>query len=366
MEFKPIKYLRWTYTNWGNVKYDLADSSAVFTPKKVYEHIKITPFSANHYRELYKEFIKIISERYGIESRYIYPCYGTSLGMYMVFASLFKEGDEILLETPNYEPLYRTAKLFTRNIKVLERSFEKKYEIDIEQVERKISENTKAIIISNLHNPTGIVTDFEKLNAIAKIALEYEAYLICYEIFIEQLFEKKIKSAATCGKNVITISSFARTAGLKGIKVGWICADESILKKAKVIDDYLSVDISFPGILTATYAGKMLDSLIAMGKERLLQNIKILEEWVKNNEKYVLWVKPDGGTMAFLKLLRGIDSAKLANILQEKFSTLVVPGDFYWAKGFIRICFGIEKEILIEGLNNISKAFEIYQKEYLE
>ncbi|MFN7181614.1 MAG: pyridoxal phosphate-dependent aminotransferase [Planctomycetota bacterium] len=366
MEFKPIKYLRWTFTNWGNVKYDLADSSAVLTPAEIYEYMKITPFSAKHYRELHDEFKKIISNRYGIDMRNIYPCYGTSLGIYMVFASLFREGDEILLEIPNYEPLYRTSKLFTKNIKVIERNFEKKYEIDIEQVERRISENTRAIIISNLHNPTGIATSYEKLESLAKLAQDYGAYLICYEIFIEQTFDKEIKSAATCGKNVITISSFARTAGLKGMKVGWICANEDLIEKIRLIDDYLSVDISFPGLLTAVNVGKELDKLIKKGKERLLDNIKILEEWVNKNEKYVRWVKPDGGTMAFLKLLRGIDSSKLANILQEKFSTLVVPGDLYWAKGYIRVCFGIEKEILVNGLNNISDAFELYQKHFLD
>ncbi len=366
MEFKPIKYLRWTYNNWGNAKYDLADSSAIFAPKEVYSHIRETPFSAPKYRELYSQFVSIISDRYGVDKENIYLCYGTSLGIYMVFASLFREGDEILLEIPNYEPLYRNAKLFTKNMKVIERSFEKRYSIDLELLQRKISENTRAIVISNLHNPTGIGIEPEQLEEIAKIAEENGAYLICYEIHIDQTFEKKIKSAASMGKNVITISSFTRTAGLKGMKVGWICANKEILKNIKTIDDYLSVDISFPDLLTAVYVGKELDKLIQEGKKNLTENIKLVEDWIAKNEKYTIWTKPDGGTMAFLKLLRGIDSQKLANLLQEKFSTLVVPGDFYWAKGFIRICFGMDKQILEEGLENISKAFELYHKQYTE
>lgn len=366
MEFKPIKYLRWTYYNWGNVKYDLADSSAIYAPKEAYEHIRATPFSAPKYREFYNDFVTLISNRYNVKKENIYLCYGTSLGIYMTFATLFREGDEILLETPNYEPLYRNAKLYTKNIKVLERSFEKRFEINLELIERKISENTRAIIISNLHNPTGIGTEKEKLEAIAKMAQENDAYLICYEIHTDQTFEKRIESAAMLANNVITISSFTRTAGLKGMKVGWICANDEIVKNIKVIDDYLSVDISFPDLLTAVYVGKELDNLIKEGRKRLTENLKILEEWINKNEKYVTWVKPDGGTMAFLKLLRGIDSFKLATLLQEKFSTLVVPGDLYWAKGFIRVCFGMDKEILIAGLNNISKAFELYHTQFTE
>jgi aspartate/methionine/tyrosine aminotransferase len=366
MEFKKIRYIRWAKANWGQAKYDLADTAAIYVPPEYYENIKVSPFSAEEYKRVYDEFVEAISRRYGCKKEYVYPCQGTSLGLFMVFAALLNEGEEILLEIPNYEPLYRTAKLFTKNIKVLEREFEKGFQIDLELVARKVSENTKAIIISNLHNPSGVLTPPEKLEILAKIAEDNDAFLICYEIFIDQTFGKQVKSASVYGRNVITVSSFARMAGLKGMKVGWITARNDVLEKIMVVDDHLSVDMPYQSLLTAVNICKELDRLIYKGEERLTKNLAILEEWVKKNEKYVRWVKPDGGAMAFLRLLGGIDSFKFATFLQKEFSTLVVPGDFYWAAGFIRICFGVKEDVLVQGLENISKAFEAYFKHFTE
>lgn len=353
-ELEPIKYLTWTRSNWGTIKYDLADSSAFCAPKEIYNDLAKEDFSANTYRRSHKELTEIIAKRYNIPSSKIFLVYGTTLGFFLIFSAIIEPGDEVILETPNYEPIYRAVKLHTRNIKVVERTFDKKFQVDVEQLERKISENTKVIIISNLHNPSGVATNKEKLEIISRIARDNGAYLLCYEIFTDQYFGDKIPTTAG-GDNVITISSFARTCALKGIKLGWICANEDVIAKIKLIESYTSVDISYPSIIAALALAKKIDELLPQSREKLKHNFNIVKGWVESR-KDITWVPPDGGTMAFIKLLRGIDSMELVNILQKEYETLVVPGDFFWAKGFIRISFGMSPEILQRGLQNISEV----------
>jgi aspartate/methionine/tyrosine aminotransferase len=53
-----------------------------------------------------------------------------------------------------------------------------------------------------------------------------------------------------------------------------------------------------------------------------------------------------------------VDAQPLATLLQEKYSTLVVPGEFFWTRGVIRLSLGMDEEILRQGLKNLSKGID--------
>jgi aspartate/methionine/tyrosine aminotransferase len=58
-----------------------------------------------------------------------------------------------------------------------------------------------------------------------------------------------------------------------------------------------------------------------------------------------------------------VDAQVLATLLWDKYATLVVPGDFFWIRGFIRVSAGMDEDILRQGLKNIGKAIDQLQAE---
>ncbi len=64
-----------------------------------------------------------------------------------------------------------------------------------------------------------------------------------------------------------------------------------------------------------------------------------------------------------IKLPHTVDAQNLAGLLREKYGTLVVPGDFFYIRGFIRLSAGMDEEILRQGLRNIGKAIDQLQSE---
>ncbi len=70
-------------------------------------------------------------------------------------------------------------------------------------------------------------------------------------------------------------------------------------------------------------------------------------------------MEPEGGTVCLIRLPSGMDSAALSKLLRERYSTLVVPGEYFWTPGFIRVSFGMDEDILREGLRNVGQAIDL-------
>src|SRR5204862_6078199 len=92
--------------------------------------------------------------------------------IYLASCATVAEGDQVLLESPNYEPLYRALQERGAEIKMLERRFERGWQVELEELERRAGRATRAIVLTNTHNPTGVATSPEKMQPIGQIAGE--------------------------------------------------------------------------------------------------------------------------------------------------------------------------------------------------
>jgi hypothetical protein len=352
MEYKKIGLLEWLGQNVGKVKYDLASG---FVKPISLKEFGITSPDIDIVENKENLLCEILSKRYDVKPKNIFITNGATCGLYLLYCALFETGDECILEVPNYEPLYRLGSLFGLRMKILERTLEDDFQIDLEELQRRISRATKAIIVTNLHDPSGVATEREKLITIGQIARDYKAYVIVDEVYLDSAFNSH-RPSATYGSNFISINSLSKVYGLPGLRVGWIITnDETLINKLQRISGYISPRLSLPAYSIACIALQKRDFILERTKTIISENIKIISDWISKEEK-LRWVKPDGGTVAFVKLPPLIDDIKLSTLLRENFDTLVVPGYFFWAKGFIRISFGQDSKILVNGLASISSA----------
>jgi aspartate/methionine/tyrosine aminotransferase len=356
MTFRPIDYLEWARTHMGRVKVDLAKSNIKAVTREELGltidqvDLAVTEDSGIELRDL-------IAKRYALPRANVLVTAGATMGIFLACSAVLKPGDQAILESPNYEPLYRAAEHAGAEIKMLDRRFERGFQFDLEELERMVGRGTRAIVMTNTHNPSGAATSPEKMMTIGQIARDYGATVIASEVYLDNAFTPGHKPAATFGPNMVSIGSLSKVYGLGGLRIGWIVAAEPILRRARTILDYLECELPGPSETIATVALRRAPELILRCQQISMRNVKIVSEWVARRGD-VQWVEPQGGTVCMVRLPAGIDSQALCNLLQEKYSTLVVPGEFFYVRGFIRLSCGMDEEILRQGLKNVSKAID--------
>jgi len=357
MTFRRIDYLEWARTHMGRVKYDLAKSNIKALTKEelglTLDQIELNATDDDGVAELRD----LIARRYGVPRSGVLVTAGATMGIFLACSAVLKPGDQALLESPNYEPLYRGAEQAGAEIKMLERRFERGFQIDLEELERSVGRGTRAIVMTNTHNPSGAATSPEKMMTIGQIARDYGATVIASEVYLDNAFTPGLKPAATFGPNMVSIGSLSKVYGLGGLRIGWIVAGEPILRKARQILDYLECDLPAPSERIAAVALRKAPELILRCQQIATRNIQIVSEWVARRGD-VQWVEPQGGTVCMVRLPTGVEAQPLVGLLQEKYATLVVPGEFFWMRGFIRLSCGMDEDILRQGLKNLSKAID--------
>ncbi len=355
MKFKKIDYLTWARHYMGRFQIDLAKSNIQAVSKEELGAEMADIELGGPHEDGCDELYDTLAEKYGVERGNVFVTNGATQAIFVACASLLEQGDRILLETPNYEPLYRVPLHFGAEVTNLERRFERGFQIDLEEVERKVSRTTRALMMTNLHNPSGASTNPDKLLTIGQILREGNGYVLSCESYLEGVLEAEVCPAVTCGPNLISIGSLSKIYGLGGVRGGWIIAPEKIIDRCKEIGDYISGGTAWPTQTLTLYALKHGPRLVERTKSIVRENLSVVREWIEQQEE-VDWFEPEGGTVSLLKMPPKINTMKLSNLLKEKYSTLVVPGDFFSMHDFVRISIGVPRETLEKGLENIGNA----------
>jgi aspartate/methionine/tyrosine aminotransferase len=149
---------------------------------------------------------------------------GISEGIQMLLAALVEKGSEILFPGPTYPPYISYTKFFDGTPIAYETIEEEGWQPDIADLRSKISDKTRAIVITNPNNPTGSVFDRKVIQEILDIAGEYDLPLVSDEIYDQLTYEKEFTSAAHLTKDVpvIGLNGFSKVYGMTGWRLGYI------------------------------------------------------------------------------------------------------------------------------------------------
>jgi aspartate/methionine/tyrosine aminotransferase len=162
-------------------------------------------------------------------------------------------------------------------------------------------------------------------------------------------------------KTIIT-GSMSKAYSLAGIRLGWIASrDRSIIEAIATARDYTTISVSQLDDQVASYAlsGSVLHALLARNIKLAKTNVALLEAFVNSHSSICSWVKPTGGTTAFIKFeksAQAIDDVKFCIDVIEKTKVMFLPGSKCFGqefKGFVRIGFVCETEVLQEALKKL-------------
>jgi aspartate/methionine/tyrosine aminotransferase len=363
MKLPQIEYFEWVIRYFGKVKYNLAlsgmdppsdDLIEKITPKIPAWHKLPINFAGD------EELLETLSKRYRMPTEGILTTSGTSKANYLAISALVEPGQTVLVETPNYEPLFRIPQLLGAEVEFIERTPNNKYDIDLDALNEMMTEKVSMIIITNLHNPSGEMLSKDALKGLCELAEEHKCYLLSDEVYREFITEDLPPSASELSERAISTNSLTKVYGLGNLRAGWIMADSSVIAKCIKLNNYTSVVTSQVTEKIANEALLNIDKLMAEVKSVLKKNREIVTKWL-DEQDYLDLELPKFSPFCYPKFFK-INVTELTEMLINYYETLIVPGKFFGTSEYARIGFGTSAEVLEAGLENIENAVKALMK----
>ena len=305
---------------------------------------------------------------------------GGSEALLLTFLSILDPYTEVIIPEPYY-PNYTTfVHAAGGRIRALHTSPEEGYRYaDRKRIEKLITNNTRAIMITNPGNPTGVVLDESEMRMIADVAKEHDLFLICDEVYREFCYDDKF-GVPTMGRyrdiddNLIIIDSVSKRFSACGARVGCVVTKNKDLQQAllKFCQSRLSVATIDQVGAAALYS--VDHEFFRKSKAEYRQRRDTVVSRLR--EIPGVLVEEPMGAFYVMARLPVDDADKFQRWLLESFedngdTVMFAPGaPFYETPGMgineVRIAYVLKKEDLERAMELLAKGIERYRKEVME
>jgi hypothetical protein len=303
----------------------------------------------------YEPLKQAIATRYRVPVDCVVTAMGTSMANYFALAACANPGDEVLIEQPTYGLILDTARYLGFEIKRFARPAASNYQIDLDDLARKISSRTKLIVLCNLHNPSSALTDEKTLTQIGTLAKKVGARVIVDEVYLEMLWETQPRTAVHVDPDVfLSTNSLTKAYGLSGIRCGWVLAPPEVAERIWHIHDLHAATNVYPAELLGVIAFEKLGQIAALQKKRLDENRRLLRECLES-QSILEYFWPDHGTVVFPRLKNG-NAAEFCERLRRDYELSVVPGTFFEDPERVRIGVGGKTDDVRASVEQLAKA----------
>ncbi len=296
-----------------------------------------------------------IGKRHGVGAERVVAANGTSMANFLAMAALIAPGDEVLFERPAYEPMLSSARFLGADIKWIERRADNGFQLDINQLESTASDQTRLIILTNLHNPSGALTGEDDLRAIGAIAERCRAHVLVDEVYLDSTVPPQ-RTSAHLGPQFVVTSSLTKVYGLSGLRCGWILAEPELAERMWRLNDLFGVNQPHQSEMLSCFALDHLERVAAGNAERLAVNRGIFNEFVGSRGDLDC-MKAEHGITVFPRW-RGGDTETLHALLRSKHDTSIVPGRWFDKPDHFRVGLGGDTEVIKEGLARLGAALD--------
>jgi aspartate/methionine/tyrosine aminotransferase len=352
---KGSDYLTWAKKYHHCAAYNLA-SSGVTRPAEYELSLgkDVLDLSGDH-EEGWAPFIEQVARRYGVSVENVVPAPSASMANHLVCALLLEPGDEVLVEHPVYEPLHALPRFFHAEVRFFDRRREDAHALDMSILDSCLTERTRLVICSNLHNPTARLAPRSELERLAESAEANDFHVLIDEVYLEWLIDEGEQTAARLGPRMVTTSSLTKAFGLDALRAGWILADAEIAERLRRMIDLFYVKMPLPIERMAAHAVGQAPALLAPLKDQIAANKILVADFITSRAD-ISWNPPDAGPVAFVELKKG--SVDTLETRLRAADTLIAPGRFFGVPNSFRLGFGMKEEILREGLLRLDAALD--------
>ena len=353
MTHKHSDYMHWSKTQ-SRAPFNLATSGVAPFPLRELP-VQLETLEINGYDGYgHPPLQKAIATHHGVDPECVVEAAGTSMANHLAMAAMIEPGDEVLIEHPAYGPILDVAQYLCANIKRFPRPKENGWAIDPVTILHYITPKTRLIVITNLHNPTSVLTPDSVLREVGDIARSIGALVLVDEVYLDAVYQRTPRTSFHLGPEFVVTSSLTKVYGVSGLRCGWILAHPDLAWKMRRLNDLYSATPVYPGLLLAVAVFKHLNRLREKARRIVDADRKRFRAFlIKQSGLSAVWT--DWGTTSFVQLMDG-NADDFFERLRSEFDTSVVPGRYFEMPDHFRIGMGVNTEMFAEGLDRIQRA----------
>ena len=284
---------------------------------------------------------------------------GVSEALDLTMRAILDVGDEVIMPDPHYVS-YDACVILARGIPVMvPTSEENDFEVSAADIEARITNKTRAILLGYPANPTGAVMPRGKLEEIAEVARLHQVPLISDEIYARLIYGVEhtcLASLPGMKESTILLGGFSKSYAMTGWRIGYAAASKEIISAMTKIHQYTIMSAPTMGQVAAIEALKSGgDSVISMVEEYNRRRLVIVKGL---NEIGLPCFEPRGAFYAFPSIkCTGMTSEEFAERLLVEERVAVVPGIAFGqcGEGYVRCCYATSLGEIEEALSRMKR-----------
>ena len=305
-----------------------------------------------------------LAQAYSVSIDNILPTTGATGALSLLYRTYLSPGDHVLVESPGFDLFEDIAHALRAHVDCFNRGGDR-FEIDPDEIERRIQKNTRLIVLTNLHNPSGMLAGDDTLLAVARMAERHNIKVIVDEVYGDYAdVTARPHSAAQLSPNLISVSSLTKIYGLSTLRCGWIVADPEVLAPVRTLNDQFEFGVSK---LSHAVAALVMENKgpyeeywrTVMAAARPVMT-RYFNRWC--DEGLVSGLLPDYGCITFPRLTGITDTQSFSTWLADRHGVIVVPGELFRATGHVRIGFALPEHELELALSHFTQGLKEYRE----
>ena len=294
---------------------------------------------------------------------------GVKSCVYQALRALVNPGDEVILPAPYWVSYIELIKMVGGVPVVIETREEDHFKCTAQELADAITDKTKCMILNNPSNPTGMMYHRDELEAIAKVCVEKDIYVISDEIYYSLVYDgEEFVSLASLGPEIkertLLINGVSKSYAMTGWRIGYVMANAQV---AKIIANYVSHCAGSPCAVSQKAALAALtapqDTVETMRQAFERRRNYMVERM--NQIEGVSCIQPHGAFYVMMNIeklvgkeFHGVvikDSDDFGNLFLKYGKVAVVPGTGFGAPHFVRWSYATSRENIREGLDRLER-----------
>lgn len=279
--------------------------------------------------------------------------------------TLMSPGDEIAILMPNYQQIWGIARNLQLKVNTFSLKEETGWSVDVDELNRAVTDRTKLIAVCNPSNPTGHIMSAEEMDAVVAAADRVGAWLLADEVYAgaERVREEQTPSFWGRYDKVLANGSMSKAYGLPGLRIGWTVTTPELAEEMWARQDYITIGNTMLGNKLAAYAlsPEVRPRIIARTRDYIRKGYANFENWCARHEGLFTLVPPQAAAIAFVRYHRDVGSIELIDRVISEERAYMVPGaHFSGLDHHLRISFGLPKDYLEDGLDRLYRVLSQY------
>ena len=332
--------------------------AALYSVEKGY-----TMYTSNYgLPELREELARYLKARYGLRyspEKELLITMGVSEGLDLAMRAILDPGDEVIMPDPSYVA-YSPCAILAGGVPVpVATSIENDFKLEASEVEARITDRTKAIMLGYPCNPTGAVMERGELSRIADVAKRHNLLVISDEIYGQLVYGVEhtcLASLPGMKGRTILLGGFSKAYAMTGWRVGYAAARADILEAMMKIHQYTAMCAPIMGQMAAIEALKSGDEAVGEMVAEYDNRRRLMVKGL--NEIDLVCFEPKGAFYAFPSVKStGLSSEEFARRLLVEERVAVVPGTAFGrcGEGHVRCCYATSLPEIEEALERMGR-----------